>query len=135
MEEVEAAAASLKQAIVDWQSSSATPETPVDFTNVITNSAFDDGTTNGWTTVGSPGVQSVSYETPANEYKMQNFAEKWTWADASNQNNLANSPMEVSQVLENMPVGKYRLTANTIGYQQGDRAKTPLICSRMRLQI
>ena len=125
VEEVEAAAASLKQAIVDWQSSSATPETPVDFTNVITNSAFDDGTTNGWTTVGSPGVQSVSYETPANEYKMQNFAEKWTWADASNQNNLANSPMEVSQVLENMPVGKYRLTANTIGYQQGDRAKTP----------
>ena len=124
-EEVEAAATGLKQAIVNWQSSNATPEHPVDFTNVITNNSFADGTTNGWTTVGTPGVQSVSYETPTNEYKMQNFAEKWTWADGSNLNSLANDPMEVSQVLESMPVGKYRLTANTIGYQQGNRDIVP----------
>lgn len=120
VEEVEAAAASLKQAIVDWQSSSATPETPVDFTNVIANNSFTDGTTNGWTTVNSPSIQaSATYETITNEYKMQSFAEKWTGWGSS----LADT--ELSQVLENMPVGNYRLTANTIGYQQNDNKIRP----------
>lgn len=32
---------------------------------------------------------------------------------------------ELSQVLENMPVGNYRLTANTIGYQQNDNKIRP----------
>ena len=32
--------------------------------------------------------------------------------------------MDISQTLENMPVGKYRLTANTIGYWQGDWQNT-----------
>ena len=33
--------------------------------------------------------------------------------------------MDVSQTLSDLPAGKYRLSANTIGYQQGDMALTP----------
>ena len=116
-EEVESAANKLKQAITDWQSSNATPEKPVDFTGVIVNNAFTDGM-DGWTTLGEPYIQSgYNFETVEHQYKVDCFMEKWTWG------NLGDTG--VSQVLENMPTGRYRLTANTIGYQQSDRSIVP----------
>lgn len=117
VEEVVAAAGHLKQSITDWQSSDATPEEPVDFTNMIVNHSFTDGM-NGWATVGNPYIQSgYNFETPGHQYKVDRFVEQWTWGNLG--------PVEVSQVLENMPTGRYRLTANTIGYQQSDRAIVP----------
>lgn len=121
-EEVEEAAKALKQDIVNWKSSEATPDKPVEFTNAIANNSFADGN-NGWNVVGSIGHQSgTSYETADNKYKMDHFSEKWV--TSANNGNLSGNPMDISQTLENMPVGKYRLTANTIGYWQGDWQNT-----------
>ena len=53
---------------------------------------------------------------------MDHFSEKWV--TSANNGNLSGNPMDISQTLENMPVGKYRLTANTIGYWQGDWQNT-----------
>lgn len=117
-EEVVVMTSRLKQAITDWQSSSATPESPVDFTNMIVNNSFTDGM-NGWATVGNPYIQSgYNFETTDHQYKVDRFVEQWTWGNLGS--------VEVSQVLENMPTGRYRLTANTIGYQQSDRAIVPV---------
>ena len=74
-EEVEKAAKALKQDIVNWKSSEATPDKPVEFTNAIANNSFADGN-NGWNVVGSIGHQSgTSYETADNKYKMDHFSE------------------------------------------------------------
>ena len=121
-EEIAAAVPELKQEVVNWKSSAATPSQPVDFTTMIENSSFDDGN-NGWDVVGSIGHQAgTTYETADNRYKMDHFSEKWV--SSGNNGNLSNNPMDISQTLENMPTGKYRLTANTLGYWQGDWQNT-----------
>lgn len=121
-EAVTEAAQALQQEVVNWKSSSATPEQPANFTNAITNNAFDSNN-DGWDIVGSIGYQSgATYETPNNENKMDHFSEKWV--TSANNGNLSSNPMDISQTLENMPTGKYRLTANTIGYYQGDWENT-----------
>lgn len=121
-EEIAAAVPELKQEVVNWKSSAATPSQPVDFTTMIENSSFDNGN-NGWDVVGSIGHQAgTTYETADNRYKMDHFSEKWV--SSGNNGNLSNNPMDISQTLENMPTGKYRLTANTLGYWQGDWQNT-----------
>mgnify|MGYP000908026277 CR=1 FL=1 len=73
---VEEAAKALKQDIVNWKISEATPDKPIEFTNAIANNSFADGN-NGWNVVGSIGHQSgTSYETADNKYKMDHFSEK-----------------------------------------------------------
>lgn len=118
VEEVEVATEELKQAITNWLASKATPDNPIDYTNVITNNAFTDGT-NGWDN-GGYGVQNDVRETNVGEYyKMDGYAESWTgWGGKQDDKSI-------SQVLENMPIGKYRLSALTIGYQQQDKTITP----------
>ena len=94
-EEVEEAAKALKQDIVNWKSSEATPDKPVEFTNAIANNSFADGN-NGWNVVGSIGHQSgTSYETADNKYKMDHFSEKWV--TSANNGNLSGNPMDISQ--------------------------------------
>ena len=103
-EEVEEAAKALKQDIVNWKSSEATPDKPVEFTNAIANNSFADRN-NGWNVVGSIGHQSgTSYETADNKYKMDHFSEKWV--TSANNGNLSGNPMDISQTLENMHCGK-----------------------------
>ncbi len=69
-EEIAAAVPELKQEVVNWKSSAATPSQPVDFTTMIENSSFDNGN-NGWDVVGSIGHQAgTTYETADNRYKM-----------------------------------------------------------------
>ena len=122
-EDITTAVAELAQAIVNWQSSQATPEQPKDFSNMIANNSFADGN-NGWTDVsGGLGHQTgTAYSTPEGENKMEYFSEKWV--TSANNGNLGNNPMHIQQTLENMPTGRYRLTANTIGYWQGDWQNT-----------
>lgn len=115
-EEITEAAATLNQKILNWQASDASEGNPIDFTDRIENSAFDTKY-NGWT-LGSGneiGYQTGSTYSAANgEYEMGLFVEKWTGT------NLKDDPMNIFQTLSDMPTGKYRLTANTIGYQQSD---------------
>ena len=122
-EETDTAADELAQAIVNWQSSQATPENPKDFSNMIANNSFSDGN-NGWTDVnGGIGHQTgTTYTSPEGENKMEHFSEKWV--TSGNNGNLGNNPMHIRQTLENMPTGRYRLTANSIGYWQGDWQNT-----------
>ena len=114
------AAEQLQQAITDHQLSIVDEEHPADFTGKIQNNAFESNTEH-WDINGeSVGWQATLYATQDHQYEMKNFVEKWVRGGG----NLGNS-MDISQTLSDLPSGKYRLSAHTIGYQQGDMALTP----------
>ncbi len=118
--QVQEAAEQLQQAIADYQLSIVDEEHPADFTGRIQNNAFESNTDH-WDINGeSVGYQATIYATQDRQYEMKNFVERWVRGGG----NLGNS-MDVSQTLTDLPAGKYRLSANTIGYQQGDMALTP----------
>ncbi|WP_337646647.1 hypothetical protein [Paraprevotella clara] len=118
--QVQEAAEQLQQAIADYQLSIVDEEHPADFTGRIQNNAFESNTDH-WDINGeSVGYQATLYATQDRQYEMKNFVERWVRGGG----NLGNS-MDVSQTLTDLPAGKYRLSANTIGYQQGDMALTP----------
>ncbi|MCD8318471.1 MAG: hypothetical protein LUC45_06390 [Paraprevotella sp.] len=119
-DEVTASISELKQKVVNWQSQSATPTTPVDLTTSIKNNSFSTDVSDGWTydSSNTPGRQTgTSYQYPDEdpESLMDCFCEMWV----ASPDNLG-STMNISQTLTSMPTGKYRLTAYTIGYQQSD---------------
>lgn len=119
-EQVQEATEQLRQAIADYQLSIVDEEHPADFTDKIRNNAFESNTEH-WDINGeSMGWQATLYATQDHQYEMKNFVERWVRGGG----NLGSS-MDVSQTLGDLPAGKYRLTANTIGYQQGDMTLTP----------
>ncbi len=120
-EEIRRAMVELPAAVINWQSSGATPENPGDFTSAIINNDFTNGT-NGWTSSGAVanvGHQGSSYTDVNGENEMVGFAEQWKNGQA-----LGND-FDINQTLVGLPTGKYRLSATSIGYWQKDRTVTP----------
>ena len=121
-EDLETVIANLPTDLIAWQAGEASEEQPADFSVAIANADFSDGN-NGWSYIESaPGQQGSTYLDANGENEMTKFAEKWVKSD--NGGNLGNS-FDIYQTLSAMPAGKYRLSANSIGYWQGDRTVTP----------
>ena len=86
-----------------WQIEHATPETPVDVTELyIVNPDFETGNTNGWTYEKSNdhGAKSTTNDT----YKMTGSSGAYLF-------NIWSAGNEVSQTSKPIPVGVYKLTA------------------------
>lgn len=110
-EELKSAAKELVEKVDDYLFSQASDEHPIDLTNRIANASFDQGT-DGWTAVRDPynngqdnfGIQSASHPT-TDGAEFKNFFERWNpWAPQPN--------WSVSQVIKDLPQGKYKLTAH-----------------------
>ncbi len=117
-DEVLRAALALRQAVMDKQGEGATEENPKDFTSMIINADLNNGNT-GWSDdAGSAGLghqDGTSYQDADDEsLLMEHFTEEWQAA------NKGGVTARIHQVLGNMPSGRYRLSAKTIGYNQGD---------------
>lgn len=120
-EQLETVITNLPTDLIAWQAGEASEEQPADFSAAIANADFLYGN-NGWSYIESaPGQQGSTYLDANGENEMTGFAEKWV---SSNDGNLGNS-FDIYQTLSAMPAGKYRLSATSIGYWQGDREVTP----------
>lgn len=120
-EQLETVITNLPTDLIAWQAGEASEEQPADFSAAIANADFLNGN-NGWSYIESaPGQQGSTYLDANGENEMTGFAEKWV---SSNDGNLGNS-FDIYQTLGAMPAGKYRLSATSIGYWQGDRTVTP----------
>ena len=104
------------QALTDtYYYSQASEDNPLDLTFMITNANFPDGDKSGWDNNMdmSRTAETDKYYNEAGEL-MFRYAEKWV----AGGNKLGD--VYIRQTLKNMPEGKYRLTADVIGYQQID---------------
>ena len=120
-EDLETVIANLPTDLIAWQAGEASEEQPADFSVAIENADFSGGN-NDWSYIESaPGQQGSTYLDANGENEMTGFAEKWV---NSNNGNLGSS-FDIYQTLSAMPAGKYRLSATSIGYWQGDRTVTP----------
>ena len=114
-EQVKTAAEKLQQLADAHYYSLASEEHPLDLTMKITNPDFPNRDKTGWDT-----NMDMSYTSEAEQYYneagelMFCFAEKWV-ARGSKLGDVY-----IRQTLKNMPEGKYKLTADVIGFQQKD---------------
>ncbi|MCM1313733.1 MAG: hypothetical protein NC252_12640, partial [Roseburia sp.] len=98
--------------------SEASDESPIDFTQVIENPAFDEGNANGWDyssfTQGNKGYQSNSVYTNAEtEASCNQFIEAW-------RNGTALEDAEIVQTLAYLPAGGYSLEVDAIACEQSN---------------
>lgn len=114
-DEVKAAAAELQKLADDYYYSQASEEHPLDMTIKITNANFPDGNKSGWdNNMDMSRTDPTDYYYNEKNEEMFRFAEKWVAPG----NKLGD--VHIQQTLKNMPEGKYKLTADVIGFQQKD---------------
>ncbi len=114
-EEVKAAAAELQKLADDYYYSQASEDHPLDMTIKITNANFPDGNKSGWdNNMDMSRTDATDYYYNEKNEEMFRFAEKWV----AGGNKLGD--VYIQQTLKNMPEGKYKLTADVIGFQQKD---------------
>lgn len=114
-EEVKAAADELQKLADDYYYSQASEEHPLDMTIKITNANFPDGNKSGWdNNMDMSRTDPTDYYYNEKNEEMFRFAEKWVAPG----NKLGD--VHIQQTLKNMPEGKYKLTADVIGFQQKD---------------
>lgn len=94
IEELEAAIAAVKEAIANQAEGQASVSSPVDMTGSLTNPAFDDGTSTGWSGT-APGMSGDGNHAAAH------VAEHY------------NKTFDTYQALTNMPKGVYKMNAKT----------------------
>lgn len=120
-EELESAADELQQAVTDQMGAGASEENPK-FTDLLANPSFDAGN-GGWIEDGgSPALghqKNDKYQDPDDEsVVMDQFCEKWTKPGGT-------SAIHLYQKFGNMPSGRYRLSAVTLGYNQSNLNDIP----------
>lgn len=120
-EELESAADELQQAVTDRLGAGASEEQPK-FTDLLANPSFD-ADNSGWIEDGgSPTLghqKNDKYQDPDDEsVVMDQFCEKWTKPGGT-------SAIHLYQKFGNMPSGRYRLSAVTLGYNQSNLNDIP----------
>lgn len=120
-EELESAADELQQAVTDRLGAGASEEQPK-FTDLLVNPSFD-ADNSGWIEDGgSPTLghqKNDKYQDPDDEsVVMDQFCEKWTKPGGT-------SAIHLYQKFGNMPSGRYRLSAVTLGYNQSNLNDIP----------
>ncbi len=118
--ELEAAAAELDKAIKNTKYDSATPDNPVELTELIVNA--DCASSTGWTGAvqdGGAKPNSFAFQGSTKENTeagiiVSSFLENWT----DSQGALPDKKMY--QVIKDVPMGKYRLEADAIATRQND---------------
>lgn len=116
VEEVEKAVEDLKAALLDFQYGAATPENPVDMTNLISQPSFDESY-EGWTLwtarpveTGENQVRKTGDNMTANDGKeCVNFFEYWIPSSKGSQPDWS-----ITQNLTGLQDGKYRLGAHIL---------------------
>jgi len=112
VEEIEAAVAALKEAIANKAYAGASEDNPVEITDLVVVNAGFDGNADGWTNDGfayDGGTYPNSTGTADNGgYTFIGAMQAWI----SSASHLADK--SVSQVISNLPAGKYTVTADVI---------------------
>ena len=119
-EEITAAADALKAKVLEAKYSSASPQNPVDVSDLMANPKFD-GNANGWTTEreADPTGQQDNWQyqgTTQNTSDGTTFAGFWErWNP-----NAPQVDWSVHQDLNNIPNGRYKLTAYVLTNKKAD---------------
>ena len=146
LEQVQAATEELAAAIFNARLyavlDGASEDNPKDGTSLLVNPAFEDGNINGWkctfvsgTTATNIGYQGASYTNNAYTYVNHDgntvnpncihFIEAWAAGGTNFNPNVsfrAIGDAELSQTLENLPAGKYKIVCDAIANQQDGQA-------------
>ncbi|MCU4163423.1 cadherin-like beta sandwich domain-containing protein [Carboxylicivirga caseinilyticus] len=93
----------LQQKITTWTT------LPYDATSEIVNPSFETGNTDGWVNVGGfVGQSNTSFSLKAGTYYVEKWQSSGNW-----------SGLKLSQVIENIPNGVYKLTAAALNNPEG----------------
>lgn len=125
VEEIQAAAVALQRKIYEVYGADASYDDPVDFTEMAiqTPQPGNDGTT-GWVQTNHGGYaksgKHSDWSNPDDDIEVfgPNFLEYWTLSNATNYATLTNDTLY--QVIESLPYGMYRLTADAVVIQQAE---------------
>ena len=120
VEEITEAADALKAKVLEAKYSSASPQNPVDVTNLMVNPSFDYNA-NGWTTereADPTGQQDVwlyqiSTQNTSDGTTFAGFWERWN-------PNAPQMDWSIHQNLNNIPNGRYKLTAYVLTNKKAD---------------
>lgn len=107
-EEQASAIIAIEEAVEKYLCSNASEENPLDMTERILNPSFETGDFTGWTAVG----MSMQSNNVFNVKKVTWYVERWTWKG----NSVGDA--RLSQSLNKMPAGRYRLTATAQNIQE-----------------
>lgn len=126
LEECEKAVEELNKAVADYKLSLATPDKPIEVTELIKNASFgtnpkDNNT--GWICTSNPvtGHQTRDDgEVGTTGRHIQGFAETWHAASNGGRNGW-----DIHQTITDLPIGKYRVYADMMGINQGDETAKP----------
>ena len=123
VEEITEKADALKAKVLEAKYSSASPQNPVDVSNLMANPKFD-GNANGWTTERE-AVEGSNQDNWQYQSSTQNTSDGTTFAGFWERwNNPAQEPTNpdwsVHQDLNNIPNGRYKLTAYVLTNKKAD---------------
>ena len=110
--------------INEARSGEASEDNPVDYTSMLTNASFDTGDVRGWiiTFVNEANATNIGYQQAEyinNDVRIIGFIEAWTnTAYNPNVSFQALGDGELSQTVNGLPAGKYKLSVDCIASQQ-----------------
>ncbi len=124
-EEYQAAATALQRKIFEVYGADASYDNPVDFTDLAlkTPQPGNDGKT-GWVQTNNGGYaksgKHSNWSNPEDEIEVfgPNFLEYWVLSNSTNYATLTNDTLY--QIIESLPYGMYRLTADAVAIQQAE---------------